>query len=200
MALSNWDTLAFDAEGNPSNGELKCPDGVSVALYKNWLYVEDAAAWRPNGGYTKPIVLEVQSGNVQYNHLRIIAVRRTYQNAIFCLTSFFSFDYEGDLPLWMIGIGCYAYDDKHEHIGVTQHTFDSFIKWLKKLDELDDTYIDSLSSKARRFNQGDAYFAAATNNMVTATPIGLQGPTLMSKLYRPIAQSPSPALGTKKQL
>lgn len=45
VALSNWDTLAIDHNNNSINGVIKSKMGVTVRIYKNWLYIEDNIAW-----------------------------------------------------------------------------------------------------------------------------------------------------------
>lgn len=75
MALSNWDTLAVNQDGDPVAGTLVSPMGVEVAIYKNWLYVRDAKAWREGGAYVADTVMEIREGVIRYLDVDIHAAR-----------------------------------------------------------------------------------------------------------------------------
>ena len=53
MALSNWATLAWDENGEPCDGRLEA-EGISIAIYKNWIYVRDEKAWKLLWQHTFP--------------------------------------------------------------------------------------------------------------------------------------------------
>lgn len=79
MALSNWETLAVNAKGEPINGVFVSKLGVKVDFYKNWLYVADEAAWVEGCRYTKPTIMNVDSGEFTYKDVTIIAKRGPQQ-------------------------------------------------------------------------------------------------------------------------
>jgi hypothetical protein len=83
MALSNWDTLAFDHEGKPSDGTFKNEIGNSVDIYKNWVYVHAPKMWVEGGAsYINPIVARISYGDLQFAGFEIFASRGP-QNSIF---------------------------------------------------------------------------------------------------------------------
>lgn len=75
MALSNWETLAVNAKGEPINGVFVSKLGVSVEFYKNWLYVRDPKGWLEGGHFIEPTVMKVESCELAYKDVRIIAKR-----------------------------------------------------------------------------------------------------------------------------
>lgn len=81
MALSNWDTLAVDLEGQPIDGSFTSPGGASVAIYKNWLYIRDEKAWH-DGSFVKPTIMQIQHGELDYHDVDIVAIRGP-QNGVY---------------------------------------------------------------------------------------------------------------------
>jgi hypothetical protein len=163
MALSNWDTLSVDHNSNPINGTIRSKMGVQVDIYKNWLYINDEIAWR-EGAYIKPIVMEIQSGDLIYKDVTIYAERGP-QNGVYCVvyTPSHLNEAKGEGPNAMIGIGCYGYIGE-DWIGVHSKSVDFLIDIVKsRINDLPWSYkgiLDNLNFKnALRFNQGDAYFA-----------------------------------------
>lgn len=75
MALSNWDTLAVDLKGEPQAGCFVSPGGVRVEIYKNWIYVHDAKAWREGGPFVADTVMQISEGQVRYHDVHIRAIR-----------------------------------------------------------------------------------------------------------------------------
>ena len=84
MALSNWDTLAFDAKGEPGDGRAVLPSGGRVELYKNWLYVGHEKMWVPGGPFTQDTIASVYGGVVSLAGFHITAIRGSAQDSIFC--------------------------------------------------------------------------------------------------------------------
>ena len=109
MALSNWDTLAFNTDGQPCDGTLRGFDGASAAIYKNWLYVRDPKMWVPGRSFVEPTIAQVTSGNVMISEFDIIAKRHEMQEAIFVLAE--CHRSEPHQRAWMAGIGCYGFSD-----------------------------------------------------------------------------------------
>lgn len=106
MALSNWDVLAVDEHGTPTNGVLKTADGVTVHFYKNWLYIDDPASWR-KGAFTTPCVSQVWHGAMDYRGVSIMAERGP-QEGVYAAVIYPTY---GPLYHVMVGIGCYGFAD-----------------------------------------------------------------------------------------
>jgi hypothetical protein len=75
MALSNWDTLAVDENSKSTNGVFESALGVTVEIYKNWLYVRDPKAWQEGGAFVEPTIMEVHDGSFRYKDVQIVAKR-----------------------------------------------------------------------------------------------------------------------------
>jgi hypothetical protein len=162
MSLSNWDTMAFDEKGEPTNGVFVSKLGVCVAFYKNWLYVRDEKAWEEGGAYIKPTVMHVQSGDLHYKDVGIHALRGP-QNGIFAVV----YSGYGKEAPGMLGCGVSGYEGD-DWVGVTPATIEW---WAAHLEELEVPFEIDLK-KGQRFNQGDAYFAKALGEDVPATNAG----------------------------
>ena len=180
MALSNWDTLAVNQNGEPTNGVFTSPLGVGVTIYKNWLYISDEKAWEAGGAYIKPTVMEIMKGSIVYKDTHIFA-KRGPQSGIFCIVH---------VPTWspgsnniftaMVGAGVYGFDGE-DWAGVNDDSMRFLIRMLKD-DETPHELKNLDLSKALRFNQGDEYFATRLGGDVPATEVGKAEPTIMSKL------------------
>lgn len=81
MALSNWDLLAFDLDG-PCHGSLVNHAGVTVEIYKNWLYLHDRGKGDGPSPYTGDVVGEVHAGTLQLGYWDIRA-RRGPQDGVY---------------------------------------------------------------------------------------------------------------------
>ena len=112
MALSNWDTLAFDTKGKSSFGK-KHWEGTGVEIYKNWLYIHSSNLWYEGCLYSKPIIAELWEGKLSIENLTIHAVRGP-QNAIFVIVA--KWDEETGEYEFFGGIGCSGYEDTVERI------------------------------------------------------------------------------------
>lgn len=206
MALSNWDTLSVNHLGESTCGDFESPKGVKVEIYKNWIYVHDEQGWS-EGGFTKPVVMQIQSGVVHYKDVEM-GVFRGPQGGVFVIAHS-GYEHRGDFT-GMIGCGVYGYEGD-EFVGVTPET----LKWFRELvsksaiekhsfetrsydgDEVKKETVEFeeleykievpmplrwalVFSDAARFNQGDAYFAAHLGNAIPATAPGEAQPTMMS--------------------
>jgi hypothetical protein len=111
MALSNWDTLAFDKDGKSSNGRLILNDSASADIYKNWVYLRDEKAWHENMGFTNPTIMQLSNGVVNYCGAEIQIEGHEYQSAVFVFVSKFYWDEEKEEGWYEYqgGIGCSAY-------------------------------------------------------------------------------------------
>lgn len=105
MALSNWDTLAFDTDGKPCDGSLKV-DNAEVSIYKNWLYVRDKEMWCKDRSFTDETIAQINSGDVRISRFYIQAKRHDERGAVFC---YITSGYENIKR--MAGIGCSGFLD-----------------------------------------------------------------------------------------
>jgi len=111
MALSNWDTLAFNESGEPCSGHMEgFKEGASVEIYKNWLYVRDTKMWCEGRGYTEPTIAEISQGDIHLSDFEIRAVRGP-QQAIFCYVKSTDYTPEVSKVRRMAGIGCNGWED-----------------------------------------------------------------------------------------
>lgn len=116
MALSNWDTMAFDENGEPTNGVIEgFAEGTACEIYKNWLYIRDEKMWSDGRGYVKPTIAQVDSGNLSISDFHISAIRGPQQSIFVVVTSIRYRKQEEGQPYQppeirrMGGIGCYGY-------------------------------------------------------------------------------------------
>lgn len=201
MALSNWDTMAFDHEGKSSNGVFTSPSGVSVGFYKNWLYVRDPKGWTP-GSYTEPTVMQIESGVVQYKDVHISAFRGP-QSGVYATVFSYAEDYKS--VTGMIGCGVYGYDGGGEEgwVGVEEESIrwfqqemiagemeplsEDFKYWIfKHENDIPDVLRWALLvGKPLRFNQGDAYFAHHLGGETSATAPGEAEAPILSQMLSP---------------
>jgi hypothetical protein len=163
MALSDWDTMAVDAEGRPTSGLFVSRLGVEVEIYKNWLYIRDPKAWHEGGPFVEPTVAQVSSGSLTYKDVRIEA-KRGPKRGIYCVVTSKRYDYA---PLKgckhcgaksargkdkaryhapacpmvfaaMLGIGCYAYEGM-KFVGVTKTEVRFLRDWIHESRERNTT-------------------------------------------------------------
>lgn len=118
MALSDWDTMAFDSDGKPCNGIIEgFLEGTNAEIYKNWLYIRDAKMWCEERGYMKPTIAEIFEGCISISDFDIRAVRGP-QRAIFVSIKCIRYheqkkdeEYREPDIRRMAGIGCDGYTD-----------------------------------------------------------------------------------------
>lgn len=184
MALSNWDLVAWDTEGHPCTGTLKCPDGTEVEVYKNWAYVRDPHAHRgPGEQFTAPTVMEFWFGELQYRGLSLLGSRGR-QNSIFLVATCEGAD---SVMKALYGIGAYGYRGGR-YMGVEPQTVEAYFKWLKRA--LKRTCLWRLSTELPafapplRFNQGDTVMASALGVPLPASDPGQAEEPIMSAMLR----------------
>mgnify|MGYP007013805726 CR=1 FL=1 len=125
MALSNWAGAAWDSRGKPTIPRLKA-GSVEVELNKFWLIIYDKKAWRKDSSFLKPAVLDVYEGCLVYNRLEICASQIDEpQEGIF----FYVRDRKTNRKI--VGIGVYGFNKRGKWVGVTEETFQEFLKWLR---------------------------------------------------------------------
>jgi hypothetical protein len=209
MALSNWDTISANEKGESISGFWKSPQGVGVEIYKNWMYIHDEKAWTESGCFTKPIIMQIEEGVMNYKDVQIVAFRGP-QNGIYLVVSHTRYPkYKGKVKtVGMIGIGCYGYKGD-KFVGVLPSSVDWFMKMLNathkevmigsktcgdgKWEETEYEYetetiiipncfrkIDL--KKCYRFNQGDMYFNKHIKTNPQITKPGKAQNTICHKL------------------
>lgn len=145
--MSNWDLMAWDENGKSTDGSF-IHNFTQIRIYKNWVYIGDEKAHNKYSAFTKPTIMSIQSGTINYNDCHIYA-KRGKQDSIYVVVS----SYVKNKNHYMYGIGCCAYV-RNKCVGVTEETYQDFIKWLTKLKK--EEYIRiQLPKKKMRCNQGD---------------------------------------------
>lgn len=211
MALSNWDTLAVDLNGEPQAGFFVSPGGVKVEIYKNWIYVHDAKAWREGGSFSKDTIMEISHGEIQYHDVEIRAVHGPQQGVyVVCW-------HRGkDGHTGMIGCGVCGFD-KEDWVGVKPESVGFLQNWISNKErmwedeevaemvkhlnnpdidpkdweqELRETYVFDFPediagvklTQGVRYNQGDMYFTEKVGMPLDATKPGKSEEPTITKL------------------
>lgn len=184
MALSNWDTLAFDKDGKPTNGIFTNGD-ISVEIYKNWLYVHDKKGWTAkNCGFRKDTIARIGNGEIQYKNVHILA-KRGRQESVMCIV--WTDDYEKkDKNQYEVMVGCGVYGYRgSKWVGVEGKTFEALKIFAKDiLEEYIGDSIVTFPDNPLRFNQGDAYFAGVTKAAIPATEPSKSEEPILTKLLK----------------
>ena len=90
MALSSYDTLAVDQDGNPTTGVFTSPSGIQIEVRKTRINILDSKGWTKHMGFTEPFVSEIESGSVLYKDVVIEAIRGP-QDGIYAVV--YSYEY-----------------------------------------------------------------------------------------------------------
>jgi len=177
VALSNWDTVAVDENGEPTDGRFTSPLGISVELYKNFLYVRDETSWRRGGPYVEPTVMSIDHGELIYLDVSVYAVRGP-KNGIYTAV-WTGYPHE---PTWkaMVGIGCYGYDDDR-WVGVQARDI-IFLRTMLHAESVPPPLALIDFSKVERVNQGDRYLAEKVGLAPPSTPPGEAEAPLLTQL------------------
>ena len=147
MALSNYAAAAWDERGRPVIARM-CFGDIRVELYKTYVAIADEGAWREGELFTRPWVINVYEGCMEYRRLRIVAERARPQYGIF----FYVYDVVSERM--MLGIGVYGFIDQYEcrrweevggekvcvdwedkWVGISTETFQEFLEWLRRVRE-----------------------------------------------------------------
>ena len=119
MALSSYDTLAFDTGGLPCSGTfINSQNKAVLEIYKNWLYIHDKATWNDKTNFTKPVIAQVNEGNLMLAGFDIRA-RRGPQDGIFVYATTSRYFKQKNRSIEITrfaGIGCSGEIDKVEAI------------------------------------------------------------------------------------
>jgi hypothetical protein len=145
MALSNWDTLAVDLNGEPCNGSYTSPLGIVVSIYKNWVYVYDAQAWHKDGQFVEPCVMQFQHGEIVYKDVNLQFVRGP-QEGIYGACWHEQCPEKGPtIYTGFIGCGVYGFDGD-KWVGVLPSSFDFLRRIITHTEPMfsDDEILDWL--------------------------------------------------------
>lgn len=192
MALSNWDTLAFDKNGKPTNGIFQCK-GITAEIYKNWLYIHDPHAWEKDGRFCEDTIMQIYHGEVDYKTIQIIA-KRGRQASILCVV--YSWDYNKPKAKqyeFMIGCGVYGYRGG-KWVGVEEKTFAQLLAFAKQVisEKTPAKDVVKFPEKPLRFNQGDAYFAKAFSQKIPASEVEKAEKPVMEQAIAKVDTEPTP--------
>jgi hypothetical protein len=120
MALSNWELMAFNNSGKTCDGTFVAPSGTEIEIYKNKLYVHNAAMWdaeKENHNFTKPIIAAIYEGNMHLAGVQIVT-KRGKQDGIYVFVYFSKYNDKTKKSTYRFfaGIGCSAYDDPSKRL------------------------------------------------------------------------------------
>jgi hypothetical protein len=203
MALSNWDTLAFDQDGKPTNGTFTNGD-ISVEIYKNWLSIHGNKGWTDgNKGFIEDVIGHMYHGDIQYKNIHIKA-KRGKQYSIMCIVWTVDWKKKGkDRYKMMIGLGCSGYQG-HEWVGTKPDTFEALKKFAHQVlsEEIGSEYgnIITFPFLPLRFNQGDAYFANTLGTGLPATETGKSHKPILEQVFEQSNFSTTPITPEERQI
>lgn len=200
MALSDYDHLAYDQTFASIPGSFTSPLGVSVDLYKNWVYIRDPRAWR-DGTFVEPTVAQLLEGDLRYMDVGIKAKRGPQRGIYLIVTSGYNYD---DTFRAMIGIACSGWrrrpwakneNKRHYWVGVSLTCLSFLSTWLAS-DECDflpdELRIVPPADQLLRYNQGDAYLAEHLDIPAPVSEVGAAEQPLMIQAIR-ARHEPSPS-------
>jgi hypothetical protein len=108
MALSDYDTLAFNSDGKCTIGKFTNDKGTTIEIYKNWLYISNPEMSTSNSDFLSDVIAQVNSGNLTIGGWNINAMRGK-QNSIMFIASYYSIS--ENKTYYVGGIGCSGYKD-----------------------------------------------------------------------------------------
>ncbi len=109
MALSNWDTLAFGEDGQSCPGEVALRGDAVLEIYKNWVYIRHPSAWFEGSDFTGDVVLQIDSGELEYAGCEIVVARHETQSTCFVFVADHKYSEGPPTHRFFAGIGCSAY-------------------------------------------------------------------------------------------
>lgn len=182
MALSNWDTFTMTHEGKPCGGVFTSPQGVSVEIYKNWIYLRDkdwnkVKDWSP--------VMEIYDSRTHYKDVNIAS---KFINHTIYVATWSGYDYDKSVH-GMVGIGTMGYDVKGKYVGVTEKHITRLKKFLNEKSiiysvEIPDILKNIDLHKGKRFNQGDKFFSKTTGTDIQCSSIDEAKEPIFSQLIK----------------
>lgn len=135
MALSNWDTLAFDIDGPSHFGSVVNHEQFVISLHKNWLNVTrmvrstTGPPWRRHDKVTEEYVATANHGELHVGSWTIHACRGP-QNGVYVIASSDRWEQYGPVDkALLVGCGVSGFTDPTEpylteaiHLGVDPDT------------------------------------------------------------------------------
>jgi hypothetical protein len=184
MPVSDWDVLAVDELGRPSNGVSEAsPAGVRVEVAENALHVYGEDLWSPLGSLPRPLGMVVRGGDLLLRDTHVLA-EPVARGGLAWATWFF----RGADPVATVGVVTMGFDEGGRYAGVTPAAVDALRDALARWQagrRLPAGLAALPAGHALRFNQGDAFFAARLGHALPATPVG--------EAEVPFAYAPRPA-------
>jgi len=182
MALSNWDTFAMDHENKPCCGVYISPQGISVEIYKNWIYLKDKD-WN-KVGYWHP-VMEIYDSKMSYKDVNIAS---KFINHTIYVATWSGYNYDKSVK-GMVGIGTMGHDVKSQYVGVTAKHLIRLKKFLNSRSivysvEIPQVLKNLNLQKGKRFNQGDKFFSKTIGTDIQCSSIDEAKEPIFSRLIK----------------
>jgi hypothetical protein len=177
MPLSDWDVLAIDEQGRPSNGTSETsPAGVRIDPYEGRLQLAGAELWHPLSTFAPPQIGTVGWGDVALLDVRVLAepVSSGPGGAArgFVWATWFV---RGADVVATVGVSVLGFNSTGTYVGVTAADVGLFrevlARWAKE-GRMPRELAELGTGGALRFNQGDAFFAKKLGHACSATPPG----------------------------
>lgn len=127
MSLGNWAGLSINNEGKCENS---IPNylGSTIEIYKNYILVRNEKLWQEEFGFVKPIITQIQEGDLKIAGFDIKA-KRGMQKAVFLFTEYYTKKDWTD-KIYFAGLGCYGYVGDG-WVDVLPSTVKEFVNWLE---------------------------------------------------------------------
>lgn len=190
MALSNWDILAVDQDGNPlGEPSFTTRAGVTFRFYKQWIYAESEQLWFDGCGFSAPVIAKITQGEVHLGGAVIHAVRGP-KEGIYALVSERVREGEGWALRAMVGCACYGHEGDL-WLGIQRPEVAFLAGVVLQHGEPELHGLDL--SRALRQNQGDAFFAAQFGIPAPQTPPGDSDEPILRDALRAFEDGPAEA-------
>ena len=182
MALSNWDTFAMTHESKPCGGGFTSPRGISVEIYKNWIYLKDED-WNKVGDWHP--VMEIYDSRMSYKD---VFVASKFTNHTIYVATWSGYDYDKTI-MGMVGIGTMGHDVKGEYIGVTAKQIIRLKNFLNSKSivcsvEIPKIFKNLDLQKGKRFNQGDKFFSKTIGTDIQCSSVDETKEPIFSQLIK----------------
>lgn len=105
MALSNWDTLGIGPDGKSTEGEFKFSSGLTVQIYKNWIYLQHNSWKEGQSSFIENTIGSIDQGSLNLFDVSIKCARDSEQSSVFIYAT----SGYGETLKVFAGIGCYGY-------------------------------------------------------------------------------------------
>lgn len=83
MALSDYDCIFFDADGQCIAGSFVFDNGLVIEPYKTWLYIRHKAVWGlfKDNPFIEPTIAQINNGTMVLLGVEIIVTPKTIKNS-----------------------------------------------------------------------------------------------------------------------